>query len=62
MGVKCTVTLTREEAELKYLKLTGLLNHFSDEELENSLERYNDAANHGEGFENYSIRNHKWED
>ena len=60
MGVKCTVTLTREEAEAKYLKLTRMLDHISDSDLEDILMHLNDAANDGEGFENYSIRNYKW--
>ena len=68
MGVKSTRTLTRDEAVKKYVDLKmeddKLRRQFQAEavlmgtvELENELERLNDAARGGEGFENYSIDN-----
>lgn len=67
VSVKSTRTMTRAEAESKYVDLR--LNDASvlrmlraeavamdDVELENVLERLNDASHGGEGFENYSIR------
>jgi hypothetical protein len=64
MGVKSTVTLTREEAERKYFEL--MLEHarrqirastvpLDNKTLEDVLEVLNDAAHDGEGFENYII-------
>jgi hypothetical protein len=65
MGVKSTITLTREEAEKKYAELKIELSEkrrlrseaclLEDIELENILEEMNDMVNDGEGFENYSI-------
>lgn len=64
MGVKSTVRITRADAvrratDLELIcwrriveaKFTAL----SDKDLEDVLERMNDAANDGEGFENYII-------
>ena len=65
MGVKSTVTLTREEALDKFVDLQARANadgirrfasFMSDTILEDVLERMNDEANDGEGFENYVIR------
>lgn len=64
MGVKSTVNLTREQAvsraaqlyfEAKRRKIEAKFTAMSDSELESKLERLNDKANDGEGFENYSI-------
>jgi hypothetical protein len=68
MGVKSTKNLFRQEAEEKYvsLKLKMELEKqkriwraeavaMDDTDLENVLERMNDQANYGEGFENYCI-------
>jgi len=64
MGVKSTITLTREEAEEKYIylkqdlmkrKLRSEAVGMEDEELEDILCEMNDKASGGEGFENYSI-------
>lgn len=66
MGVKYTKDLTRENAESRYveyrIRWMDLERRFreeaalmSDGELESVLERLNDAAHDGEGFENYSI-------
>lgn len=66
MGVKSTIELTRAEADERYVELRirqlrrGLMADAvkqTDRELEDSLERLNDEAEGGEGFENYSIRN-----
>lgn len=65
MGVKSTVTLTREEAEEKYVDLYTEMNRrriraqavaMDDKELEDVLEEWNDKAKGGEGFENYLIQ------
>ena len=59
MGVKSTVDLTRSEAIEMYLDLKKKLNkiyYFSNEYLEDELERMNDKYHGGEGFENYLIR------
>jgi len=64
MGVKSTVTLSRNSAESKYitykqeamvrmLRAQAVL--MSDKELEDELERLNDLAWDGEGFDNYLI-------
>lgn len=64
MGVKSTVTLTREEALDKFVDLQAKVNadgirrfadFMSDSILEEVLERMNDEAHDGEGFENYVI-------
>jgi hypothetical protein len=68
MGVKSTRTLTRQEAEDKYIALKAVIKaaskerkwrsqaaEMSNEELEDVLEIMNDDANGGEGFENYRI-------
>lgn len=63
MGVKHTVQLERAEAELKLLELmfpsrfdlANLDVEIGDRELAYILEILNDAANDGEGFENYWI-------
>jgi len=64
MGVKSTVYLTRREAEERYvdLRFEEIRRYLraetvlqSNEELEIALERLNDAAKGGEGFENYTI-------
>ena len=63
MGVKHTVELERAEAELKLLELmfpsrfdlADLEVEIGDQELSYILEIINDAANDGEGFENYWI-------
>lgn len=64
MGVKSTVTLSRRQAidaivdwELEAMRrsLEGKNYALMDTELEDKLERLNDAAHGGEGFENYII-------
>lgn len=68
MGVKSTIDLTRQEAEKRYVRIivdlaakkvrlsaSQLAATWSDKQLEDVLERMNDAANDGEGFENYLI-------
>ena len=55
MGVKSTVLLTREEAEKKYMDLTGMGTHVDNKALESALETMNDLLHDGEGFENYII-------
>lgn len=59
MGVKSTRTLTRAQAEEMYVDLKIRIRKYSfelsDVELEDELERMNDAVNGGEGFENYII-------
>lgn len=66
MGVKSTVTLTRKQAEDKFVDLfmnspvqqrraRAFAAMHSDTELEDALELMNDEARGGEGFENYSI-------
>jgi hypothetical protein len=69
MGVKSTITLTREEADNKFADLredyyrrlakseAALL---TDTELEDKLMQLNDDAHDGEGFENYRIRYVEW--
>lgn len=66
MGVKSTISLTRAEAEGKYVwlkqdemerKLRSEAVLLRDKDLENVLEALNDEANGGEGFENYIISN-----
>lgn len=60
MGAKSTVTLTRKEAEQKYIelftemiiKIPMLLNN---SDLENKLEEMNNHIHGGEGFDNYII-------
>ncbi len=65
MGVKSTVTLTREEAIARYVRLlietkerelaaTAML--MSNRVLEDVLETVNDEYHDGEGFENYMIK------
>lgn len=65
MGVKSTVTLTREEAIARYLdifytesrsNLERYIRTMPNRYLEDVLERVNDEANDGEGFENYMIK------
>lgn len=67
MGVKSTVTLTRQQAIDKYadLKMADLnmrrrfeaeATAMRDKDLEDKLEVLNDEARGGEGFENYLIR------
>lgn len=67
MGVKSTVHLTRAHAiaratdlamEMKRRKLEAKFTAMGDVELENELERLNDKANDGEGFENYVIKSY----
>lgn len=64
MGVKSTVSLTRLEAIEKYADLKAKLKRRKHEakaiamgkrELEDEIERMNDEANDGEGYENYVI-------
>lgn len=66
MGVKSTVTLTRREAEDRFVELAvtnddprrhfkALAALMDNTELEDALEHANDEANGGEGFENYII-------
>ena len=58
MGVKSTVGLTRSEAIEMYFALKKKLDkidYFSNEYLEDELERMNDNYHGGEGFENYLI-------
>jgi ribosomal protein L29 len=64
MGVKSTVTLTRQDAmqRLVELKLEDLRLMFeaqvqtmSNTEIEDELETTNDRVKGGEGFENYMI-------
>lgn len=59
MSVKSTVTMTRADAEERYLWLKDQLEKrlvkLTDDELEEELERMNDAYYGGEGFENYRI-------
>ncbi len=68
MGVKSTVSLTREEAEERAVLLLQSVQRkaviatvaaLSNSTLENLLETMNDEANDGEGFENYQI---SWRD
>jgi hypothetical protein len=67
MGVKSTVTLTRNAAEDLYVSLVTQQDHWrrkfraeaammDDVTLENKLERINDEVNGGEGYDNYSIQ------
>ncbi len=66
VGVKHTVHLERAEAELRMLELmfpsrfdlAKLAVEIGDTELAYILEILNDAANDGEGFENYRIAPH----
>jgi hypothetical protein len=65
MGVKSTKDLTRQQAEAMFVELklpeakrqlrseVALLD---DKQLEDVLEKLNDKANDGEGFENYIIK------
>jgi hypothetical protein len=55
MGVKSTVFLTRAEAEDRYRSYYKMHVSFSDADLEEELERLNDKANGGQGFDNYQI-------
>lgn len=64
MGVKSTTKLTRSEAEAMFvgMKLDRKRSKYEaraavtpNEELEIKLERMNDEAHDGEGFENYLI-------
>lgn len=68
MGVKSTVSLSREQAEAKYIDLImraqeaelrsvlkALVSRMSNQSLEDKLEELNDADKGGEGFENYDI-------
>lgn len=68
MGVKSTVILTRADAEQRFVDLTLAAHRvaretqakfYSNEVLEDLLERMNDAAHDGEGFENYLIEETK---
>lgn len=65
MSVKSTVTLTRKEAEDRYMqlkeeemqrKLKADVALFNNKSLEDYLEYLNDKLNNGEGFENYIIK------
>jgi archaellum biogenesis protein FlaJ (TadC family) len=67
MGVKSTRHLTRQAAEEKYVDLRQEETRrairaqavaMNDTELEDMLERLNDTAHGGEGFENYIISEH----
>lgn len=71
MGVKSTVTLNRHEAINKYVDLRlkrinvermleAEATAMTDKQLEDVLERLNDAANGGEGYENYIIGDSTW--
>jgi len=58
MGVKSTVTLTREEAEARFwaaLEALATRDADNDRNLERMLELMNDELHGGEGFENYRI-------
>lgn len=55
MGVKSTVHLSRAEAEERYRSYFKLHVSFDDADLEQELERLNDKANGGQGFDNYRI-------
>lgn len=64
MGVKSTVSLTREEAERRYVnlllddsrsRLELAVQALSNTVLENALEGLNDEIHDGEGYENYLI-------
>ena len=64
MGVKTTIDLPRDTAEQKYveLRLDGIKRRLRAEaaamdksDLEDVLERLNDIAHGGEGFQNYCI-------
>lgn len=68
MGVKSTVNLTRDEAVDRlsslYLEevatlLRANVENMSDQAIESELERLNDNRCGGEGFENYSITEHR---
>jgi len=67
MGVKSTYYITRQEAEdrfvrlyLETMNLESLVRDFAksmdDKKLEDEVERLNDLANGGEGFQNYIIQ------
>lgn len=65
MGVKSTVTLTRAQAEERYIelliqearrRLRTKAAAMSDKQLEDVIEVLNDSEKGGEGFENYQIR------
>ena len=61
MGVKSTVTLTREQAESKLrehlYKCLGSISSLENSELQNMLESVNDSLSpYGEGLENYWIK------
>ena len=65
MGVKSTVSLTRDQAiekavalyvEVNQRRLRSRYTIMSDAALEDALMYLNDDANGGEGFENYSIQ------
>lgn len=69
MSVKSTRTLSRQDAEERYveLRIEPVVQQIraairveaaskSDQDLEDDLERLNDAAHAGEGFENYLIQ------
>lgn len=64
MGVKSTVRLSRRAAEERYVdllieksrqRLRAQVFLLNNEQLEDTLERLNDQAHGGEGFENYLI-------
>ena len=64
MGAKSTRTITREDAIERFVSLKALIKDrkwrsqataMTDTELENALEKMNDAHHDGEGFENYNI-------
>ena len=60
MGIKSTITLTRSEAERRYIELHNRflvrVEDMTDEFLENEIARLNDIACGGECFENYIIK------
>lgn len=68
MGVKSTITLSRDEALEKYVALMKMSDErirrqleaeataMLDKDLEDVLERLNDFVHDGEGYENYLIR------
>ena len=65
MGVKSTRTLTRREAESRYVylrseemerELRAEAVRLDNHELARELEHLNDKSRGGEGFENYTIR------
>lgn len=68
MGVKSTISLSRVQAEDKFIELMlraqetqlraalgGVADRMSNKKLEDALVELNDADKGGEGFENYDI-------